>query len=370
MNPFTQEQKKIIENEFEQYGIQFHLQRDVTLWTETLRTTQATTPLEQQRIDIISRIFTVLRYGGLLYRNNKESDHCWRYWSETKRPLASVLSHGSRVLIQLPKVRSTVKQHKASLVQLIQKQISDYNEESDYDHTFWRWLLTGRMQGEIDDVVSTSNSGDEAKQEGRVVFKRLAATHSIEYWDASRGTTSTDCHKSPKKIVLPPIGNQVEKYRYIYEIKDVGINPRNTKLNFGSSRSSILYHHRHFGMNVSIGGYGNEWNNQRIESNGEFGHLYLYYMSPAVHRHGGIMIGVEGSEFGKVDRGGTMHTIAAKSSPVSITQGLKWDKYKALGVQDVPDKYDSMFVDLSTSWSFLRTCHWDLSYLAQTTENR
>lgn len=47
---------------------------------------------------MILRIFLVLHYGGLFFQR----DHAWSPWSGSGIPLASALSHGGRVLVQLP----------------------------------------------------------------------------------------------------------------------------------------------------------------------------------------------------------------------------------------------------------------------------
>lgn len=58
--------------------------------------------------------------------------------------------------------------------------------------------------------------------------------------------------------------------------------------------------------------------------------------------------GVEGSEYGKMDHIGHFHTISAKSSVIGVTNGYKWrGKKHSLEGLNGPDKYDSMFVDLS-----------------------
>jgi hypothetical protein len=67
-----------------------------------------------------------------------------------------------------------------------------------------------------------------------------------------------------------------------------------------SSKEYVLEHHRHWGMNIPLGGHGREsLLGETISANGEHGHVYFYYMSGAEGRNGGVLIGVEGSEYGK-----------------------------------------------------------------------
>lgn len=312
---------------------------------------------DRARLEVLSRLFKVLRYGGLLYRNDRNDDEGWQYWHDTGLPIATALSHGSRVLIQLPKVNPTVKQQKSSIVSVLNRKIDNVlsttsnNNDTDHCHLFWTWLLTGRMQGSVTSMVSTSTNGDDAMKEQKIVFRRLAATHAISYWNYD------ECH--PIKLY-----DNTVRQKFMFEKNSkLGLSLRDTKIGL---HNKLLQHHRHWGMNISMGGCGNYKSNRMIEPNGEFGHVYMYYMSSASHRHGGILVGVEGSEYGKVDQSGMEHTISAKSSPVGITNGLKWNRLRELGLKSCPDKYDSMFVDLSGGWSFLMSRPWNNSMLSET----
>ena len=95
--------------------------RDGKLWRLTLRFTG-----NRHRRDILRRIFTTLRWGGLLIidRSNTEGIS-YKFWRETGWPIASAISHGSRVMFQLP-------------------QLKDESGESYRDHGFWNWLVSIR----------------------------------------------------------------------------------------------------------------------------------------------------------------------------------------------------------------------------------
>jgi hypothetical protein len=150
------------------------------------------------------------------------------------------------------------------------------------------------------------------------------------------------------------------RVKYLVENKPLGINFRNTKIL--SSDERVLKHHRHWGLNVPIGGHGRtSLIGEKISANGEHGHLYIYYMSSARHRCGGILIGLEGSEYNKWDQVGHKHALIADSSTHSSTYGFKW-KHKSKKDDGVPVdlseihgplKYNGMFVDLSHNWEFL-----------------
>jgi hypothetical protein len=224
-------------------------------------------------------------------------------------------------------------------------------DERDHDHAFWSWLITGNPDGDISKFISLGTSSEEACKNNKVIFKWLAATHAINYFKDDL------IHE----IVLP---DGRTKNKAIFETKEqLGVNVRNTKV-FGSDRA-IITMHRHWGMNITIGGVGNESFgvlDGEMKSDGTNGHLYLYYMSPSVDRLGGIMIGVEGSEYGKMAQSGESHTLTAYSSLLSVTMGYKWNKLVEMGCNGVgkgiPDKYDSMFIDLSEGWRHILLRQW------------
>jgi len=183
---------------------QFEL--DVAFWYGTL------TQGDPNEREFLKRVFIVLYYGGLLYYGPSG----WAEWARSDIPIAAVLSHGGRVLIQLPRVRQGALD------------------------AFLQWL-----QGPGN--IITNNA-------------RLAATHGIE----------------PFSVPFPITG--VNRWHRLNEIKSGGKG-------------------RHYGVNISLGGTGNinPISGNRIASNGEHGHLYVYYLPPTAETYGGLLIGLEGS---------------------------------------------------------------------------
>ncbi|KAF0978780.1 hypothetical protein FDP41_001850 [Naegleria fowleri] len=358
--------------------------------------------LERKRIDILRRIFVVLRYGDLLFRKSKKTND-WMLWNELKGlPIATAMSHGSRIIVQLPKSANT-SQKKGIFKKLFKK------DESSHDHGFWTWLLCGDENASLDMVCTPElTNGCEAAKKGFLVFKRTAATHSLGYYtdeikedtsvpySPSSPVTSTSTPTSPssssssskkKKVKqLRQISVQytdqnnqrgtMKKLKDIVEIKEkLGLNTRNSKLI--GSKEEVMLKHRHWGLNICMGGFGKQLPNflshkeakkarkkgpkkgakvtyTTVEPTGEHSHIYLYYMSPGPNRYGGIMIGVEGSEPGKKDQSGETHGITAGSPFIGVTDGMKWNKIKDMGMDEYPDKYDSLFIDLSSGWEFLK----------------
>lgn len=54
---------------------------------------------------------------------------------------------------------------------------------------------------------------------------------------------------------------------------------------------------KHYGVNIGLGGIGNHnpISGNKIQANGEHGHLYVYYQAPTLENYGGILVGLEGS---------------------------------------------------------------------------
>jgi hypothetical protein len=336
-----------INKEYEEGGFAPQAARDADIWYKTL-TEKATDHLEQQRIDILRRIFCVIRNGGLIFRSDNKGEN-WKWFADSNLPLATALSHGSRIMIQLDKSHVGGKKRKMSNFLQFSSRSELTTDETDHNHAFWNWLLTGDPDGKLRDVVSTDSDSSVAEKNNKVVFYRAGATHSIKYDKYALNSNDLNIYNRESSLIKLDGGISVKKE--IYEVKEkIGVNSRNTKL-FGTD---ILSKHRHWGMNLSIGGAGNSSFgvlDEPISSDGRNGHMYLYYMSPGENRFGGIMIGVEGSEFGKCSQTGDAHSIKAESSLLGVTLGYKWNnllKMKCDGVgHGIPDKYDSLFIDLS-----------------------
>jgi hypothetical protein len=264
-----------------------HFSRDVSIWWSTL--TFASGPQE----GFLERIFKILRWGPLLYRE-KKSQAAFKPWPH---PLAVALSHGGRILIQLPRGDQRQKEGEGAGEPLAQR--------------VWRWLI-----------------GDAPCKE------RAAATHGI---DELLGTPDEVC-----------------------------ANPRSRKwlLEAGTLAGGGL---QHWGVNIALGGEGQtspfarlyafdlqeeaQRQNLRSQADGRHGHVYLGYKRAVGRAHGGILIGVEGSEPGKWDVLGHFHGPSGTSSPISMAGGIK---FKHLNRAHVPKQADCMFVDLASQGNWDR----------------
>jgi hypothetical protein len=350
--------KQTIDEEWARLGFDAQKRRDSRMWFQTLQH-----PGLVSRGDIIRRIFCILRYGGLFYRNLSELDlkkfqsHTeegskdsvadveqnlqWKPWYNTTWPICTALSHGGRVIIQLPK--------KTALSEQIEPNTA-------YDLTFWRWLITGNPDGNLSKYITTSTSGEQCAQQNRLIFKRIA-THGL----ALGGKFQSAVDEDETASTATPSSVEVEykplpfgKKKVIIEQKTSGLNARDTKI-IGTD-DSILRQHRHWGMNIPLGGENSiPQTGKVVATDGTNGHIYFYHFPPKNNSYGGIMIGVEGSEWSKYDVLGCYHGMSAKSSPYSPTYGYKWfnESNKSLKELGGPGKYDCMLVDLTDGWEFL-----------------
>jgi len=169
----TMSKKDLVLSELKKEGMNPQFKRDAEYWYNTLSvfTKQSNQDiiqsdfslasnitekfeliaLEKKRIDILRRIFVVLRYGDLLWRKSKKTND-WVLWNDLKGlPIATAMSHGSRIIIQLP--RSTLVDKKKGIFSKLKNTLRP-KDESNHDHGFWTWLLTGDENGSLDMICT------------------------------------------------------------------------------------------------------------------------------------------------------------------------------------------------------------------------
>lgn len=329
--------KQIIWEEYRKFGYKAQFERDGEMWLKTLENGGFTST-------ILQRVFTVIRYGGLLFKewnDEKNSRPKWHFWRKRGWPIASALSHGSRVIIQLDRERIS-------------------------KNKFWNWLITGDPDEDASIYISTSTTSEKAQKGGKYVFKRLGATHSLDF--------------IPNKMQFNLPAN---RKKIVHEIKTFGL--KDSKVLAGRKKS--LASHSHWGMNIPMGGLGEEpylytmtkndlpltkdEATESVDFSGKWGHMYIYFLSPNKDRFGGIMIGVENSEPNVRDSMGENHSIKAKSPLLSPTFGYKWWKKGSkpdLRACSGPAKYNGLLVDLSEGWEFLMKRAWKNEYVKETSE--
>ncbi len=263
---------------------------DVNVWTNTIQ--HASDPLQ----GFLKRLFTILKWGPLLYRKNA-NERGFQLWSHS---LATALSHGGRVLIQLPRGD--------------QRQRTGDGAGQALAQMVWSWLLGGVTPKE-----------------------RSAATHGI---DELLGKPAQACKNPPRQKWLLETGLVAAGGLQHWGV-NIALGGENRTSHF-----AILYdipeakkESDHVLLRQSL----------KARADGRHGHVYLGYKRAVGKGHGGILVGVEGSEPGKWDVLGHFHGPSGTSSYMSMVGGIK---FKHLDNADVPKGKDCMFVDLAspTSW--------------------
>jgi len=264
---------------------------DVAYWYGALDS-----PGDTQTSEIITRLFTILYHAGVMYYGK---DNQWHDWYDSDYPIASVVSHGGRVLIQLPRASQTVAYSRVMTPSKfsIKKVRTSANEDA--DHSFWNWFTNPKVKA------------------------RNAGSHSL-------------------KALHPPVAT---------------ISGHQKCLQEGGLSLGTLAKGRHYGVNVWAGGFGNvnPISGNTINQEGCHGHLYIFYRPPRPAKYGGILIGCEGCEDGKTDdMSGITHNFRAISSEMGVTGGKKWKKMQGGPKGGSEEDVNSIFVDLSGGWEYLR----------------
>lgn len=251
-------------------------------------------PNHEQTSSMVKNIFKTLHYGGLQYRPSRQVS-AWRFFGSQPWPTAAALSHGGRVLIQLP---------------MANPDSHAFDGNTGHDDEFWNWLTCG--------VGGRRAMGIEWR----------VATHGVSILE------------NPE-VLCGGVVKQLKEEKG----KGQSLAPRNVEFRWLGFGGVVAEHHRHWGVDLALGGLGRPRMTGigTVDGDGSDGHMYLYYMAPKIDRYGGILIGVEGSRAGEYDQFGHKHSWKATSSSVSPTGGLKW---RHLGMGPV-DAHDDLFVDIS-----------------------
>jgi hypothetical protein len=222
-------------------------------------------------IEIVKRVFLILQAGLQWSNENKDWGDNLSEWT---KPVAVALSHGGRVNIRIPKVKSQGKEHE-----------------------FIDWLL-GTQSNKIQYSL--------AKFSG--VTTRAVSTHNINIKD------------NKSKLNYLPFRKKITQNEKKTKVKE-----NSSKLGYWSFMSEII----HYGLNLPIGGLGKQdINGDVILPDGRYGHLYLGYVPPTTKKDGGLLIGLESDAYGAPGPNpfGHEHTKRAKEAEFSPTGGLKGDK--------------------------------------------
>jgi hypothetical protein len=250
---------------------------------------------DSHKSDIVGNLFKVVRYAGLMCSPDPKGERYtpWKY------NIATCLSHGGRVLIQIPKVSPL--------------------DGKPMDHSFWEWF---RGESPLRKRVGTHSVGRNGSKYAPLPNDRLkyvkekgGLKHGLAQWIEQRMATS------------------------------------------GFERAHNMNVEGSYGMNIAFGGYGqkSEARGRTIQDDGTFGHLYIFYIPPTHSECGAILIGLEGDAPGKWGETGNFHSYnigwvdklrsSKPNKDMGLVTGPKWEAIGEKFHQVSPAKKSGMFVD-------------------------
>jgi hypothetical protein len=273
---------------------------------------------DKMKAHALFKSILLLYFGDLYYRDiGDDKFHSWQelkaYSNLPAFPIAAVLAHGSRVLIEFP------------------AQLADAITD---------WLIIDKSQW------------------------RYAATHGImELVETEKERITADVSKHLKEVKINPINaafhsiakplaafaNSVSAHTVALAS---GVASADTVSSFENKTRNIS---QHYGIDLALGGveHKNPFSGNTIHTNGEHGHLYIHCPTLSGQRQG-LLIGIEQSAPYKVDQYGGSHDTLATEKDYSATGGDLFCKTpKAmnqdyLGLKKLPfaDYYDNF-------WNFI-----------------
>ena len=288
------------------------------------------------------RLFAAMAAHGMFYR---KTDASWGDFGADfpDVPVASMLSHGGRILFLLPMSNSSARVLGKKALTLIKGVTYDplkaLVDRGQY-HTMRGKSTAGavalhglaRLSG-VASVLAVVNTPH-----------KVYAAGDDRYFDY---LTNGDLH-----------GRALATHSTIESDPGaVPVLPKNHRLWFteekagGGSNVRDAMMGRHNYKNVALGGVGqmNPFSGMTITKDGSHGHLYANYRAPSYKQFGCLLLGVEGSAPGMGNQYGKVHDANATKGEWSATGGKKWSALMPNTFWDPPGKADvTQFVcDLS-----------------------
>lgn len=267
---------------------------------------------DKLKADILLKSMLLLFFGRVYYRHR--SDQCFYPFNTLDAyfehsvfkhfPIAAILLHGSRVLIEFP---------------------------SDIASQFMDWLIVDK------------NSW------------RYMATHGISALPVAEVVHPQSLHSTYKFL-------KEEKVSSAYAAINLVSNSITGLLNntyFSLSAASVpekVCEAEHYGFDLALGGVGNQHfvSKKIIQNNGEHGHLYInFYQDLTKKKQSGLLLGIEQSAPGKSDQYDGQHDIYASDKEYSASGGdffckkpclaLYQNEYQGLTTLPFAHYYDSLW---------------------------
>ncbi|MFM2322445.1 MAG: hypothetical protein RLZZ225_598 [Pseudomonadota bacterium] len=299
-------------------------------------------PLESERIKALTLLKSILflYFGNMCYRDASDRKlHPWNTLNSYLQkdsllkavPIAAILLHGSRALIEFP------------------PEIAEHLMD---------WFIIDKMSW------------------------RYLATHSISVLDKAEVLNAIWKKPLKNKVkVLNPVLKKCLKEEKISAAHAAIKLFSNSMVNFFSIIPLKLFKNlinladepkytEHYGIDLALGGDGNRHfaSQKRIQNNGEHGHLYVNCYTAAPKQYAGLLLGIEQSAPGKVDQYGGAHDMAGSDKQYSASGGdffgkkirpPAWVKvdYKGLSALPLAAYYDSL-------WNFISIDSFELIKVA------
>jgi hypothetical protein len=300
------------------------------------------------------RLFSLLKSVGVLY---KKADGSWGNFAVDlpQVPVASLLSHGGRILFLLPKSYSATRQV-ANTIGALVKGVTIDPLKAAFDRKMYKSLkLSGKVGSAVHKVVGYTPLAPVGQAVGAILSTghKVAAAGDDRIFDC---LTGGDLHSralaTHSTIACDAQHTQNLGYnRRLWFTEEKAQGGLHTLSNI---RDGMMG--RHYYKNVALGGAGNinPFSGLTIDKEGGHGHLYVNYRAPQDLRFGCMLVGVEGSAPGCSDQTGKVHDARAVKGLWSPTGGKKWNALYQNLFFDSQDKDDvTQFVcdlsDLTTS---------------------
>jgi hypothetical protein len=279
---------------------------------------------EQDKIkaEVLLKSLWLLFFGQVCYRHSSDQrfypfntldDYFKSNSTLTHFPIASILLHGSRVLIEFP---------------------------SEIAHQIIDWL-----------IIDKNNW-------------RYIATHGISTLTESEVVTNNFKNKTYLPIYKCLKEEKMNGAQAVLNLASDSINSL-----IIASKSAMRMHmqdklsedYEHYGINLALGGVKNQHfaSKKIIQNNGEHGHLYINFFNGGIARksHSGILLGIEQSAPGKPDQYGGEHDPLVSNKSYSASGGdffckkpslseIYQKEYQGLDPLPFANYYDSL-------WNFI-----------------
>jgi hypothetical protein len=308
-------------------------ERDVAMW-------YGHCAQNHEGAQVAIRLFKILS-EGVFYRKN---DNTWRDFGRDfpEVPIASLLSHGLRFIIQLPASQSRRATTGAKAGKFF-KALTVDPLKAPFDPHAYRTLRTGTAwkTGLAWGANVLGGGFVQATKVGHKVAD--AGDNTIWNWFSAgvlhkRAMASHNMRRRDNPLRLPA-------NHWLYFDEERAGTGRNVQ---------AAYYGRHHYKNMSLGGRGNmnPFSGVTVSDDGAHGHLYVNYRPPQVGVPGCMLVGVEGSAPGVTNQTGKAHTSAATKGTFTATGGEKWNTLKP-----------SLYKPLDTNRSDVAVFAVDLTYL-------